>query len=175
MYILLPIPYGLANGKLSLASVKALERALNFWTKSFSGIRPRIYLVLASLDSDFLKELELKKELITRCGAVQMIELGSFKNEEELAQRLAGELKTRFGAVRSVLIFTESVHALAVRPIFKRHIGPEAEFRKFRGSFEFNHSWISTAARPVWFLRNLFVSAWFRLRVGLKRSFRKKF
>ena len=174
MYVLLPIPYGLANGKLSAASVKALERALNFWKKSFSGVRPRIHLVLASFDSDFQEELELKKELIAHCGAVQLIELGFFKNEEELARRLARELKTRFGSIRSLFVFTESVHALAVRPIFKQHIGPEAEFRKFKCSFESNHGWISTAALPVWFLRNLFVSSWFRLKAGLKRSFRKK-
>lgn len=172
------MPYGCLAGKtLSAASRKALEGALEHWQKSMQISRPKTFLLLASYEEGSGPELELKRDLVSSAvadeGLCNNVIAITAKNEEELATKVARN-KTLM-PIQTLILFAESRHALALRPIFKRKFGRALEIRKFKADFEFHHPWISTSSSIVWFFRNLLLGVWVGIRKRSGRSLRKKF
>ncbi|MFQ5902315.1 MAG: hypothetical protein ACE5JO_01360 [Candidatus Binatia bacterium] len=171
------MPYGcLGPKKLSAASDKALEKALERWQSSMQISRPKTFLVIAGHEDDAGLEVELKKEVVFRSLAKDEFSTNVIairaKNEEDLANKIARN-KTLW-PIQTLILFAESRHALSVRPIFKRKFGKALEIKKFRADFEPNHPWISTASSSVWFLRNLVLRIWIETRKRVGRRLRKK-
>ena len=172
------MPYGSLDAqRLSQASLKALERAVEWLQKSMQISRHNTFLVLASFENGSEHELQLRKAYVSRALSDQesfpgnIIEITA-KKEEDLAHRIA---RTReLLPIDTITVFAESRHAISLRPIFRRKFGKAVEIKTFKADFEINHPWISTSSSPAWVLWNLFVRIWFEMRRRMGRGVRKK-
>lgn len=138
--------------------------------------KPKTFLVLASHEDSSGMELDLKREVVCRSFTgdeffPNVISIRA-KNEEELAIKIARN-KTLW-PIQTIILFTESRHAISIRPIFKRKFGRALEIKKFKAEFEFNHPWISTSSSLAWFFRNLLLGVWVGMRKRSRGSLRKK-
>ena len=166
------MPYGCLDAKtLSVASLKALQVALEQWQRTMQISRPETFLVLATHEGGPEQELELKREIVATIPAAQVIAIRA-KNEEALANRIARD-KTLM-PIQTLILIAESRHALALRPIFKRKFGRALEIKKFKADFEFNHPWITTSSSFTWFFRNLILGVCVGIRKRTGRRLRKK-
>ena len=152
-----------------------MERALEEWQRSMQVSKPKTLLVLATYEENHTAELQLKRELASRVLgeeelATRVVEIAA-KNEEELALKIARN-KTCC-PIQTLILFTESRHALSLRPIFKRKFGKALEIKKFKADFEFNHPWISTSTSLAWFFRNFNLGIWVGLKNRMGRRWRK--
>lgn len=137
--------------------------------------RPTTVLVLASYEDHPETELTLKRDLARRVlkeeeMAARLVEITA-KNEEELATKIARD-KTCC-PIQTLIVFTESRHAIGLRPIFRRKFGKALEIKKFRADFEFNHPWIATSTSLAWFFRNFNLGIWIKIRNRMNRRLRK--
>ena len=171
------MPYGcLDSQNLSEASLKAVEKALDWRQKSMQTSRHKTFLVLASYEEDSGLELRLRRDILSRSlpddeFSGNVIEIRA-KDEEDLAHRIT---RTRdLLPIETITVFAESRHALSTRPIFKRKFGKALEIKKFKADFEFNHPWISTSSSLSWFFWNMILRIRFELRQRMGRKFRKK-
>lgn len=175
--VILPMPYGcLDSVKLSTASLRGLELALERWQKSMQMARHKTFFVLASYEDDSGLELRLRKEILLKAlsgtlSADNLLEITA-RDEEDLAQRLT---RTRaLLPIGTLTIVAESRHALSIRAIFKRRFGKALEIKKFKADFEFNHPWISASSSTAWIVWNLIRRAWFEFRKRTGRGLRKR-
>jgi hypothetical protein len=175
--VILPMPYGcLDSDRLSAASLRGLELALERWQKSMQTARHKTFLVLAGYEDDSGLELRLRKEILLKSPSGtalsdNVVEITA-KDEEELAQRIT---RTRaFLPIETLTIFAESRHALSIRAIFRRRFGKALEIKKFKADFEFNHPWISASSSAAWLLWILIRRAWFGFRKRMGRGLRKR-
>lgn len=171
------MPYGCLDSKtLPAASRKALSGALEQWQKTMQISRAKTFLVLSSHEQGASPELALQREVVAgsltedECSA-QVITIQG-KNEEEIAGKIARHKSLM--PIQSLILFAESRHALALRPIFRRKFGKALEIRKFKADFEFNHPWISTSSAIAWFCRNLILGIWVGVRKRTGRNLRRK-
>jgi hypothetical protein len=173
----MPMPYGCLNADtLSGASRMSLEKALDWWQKSMRTSKHRTFLVLSGYDEDSGREIELRKEIVTRTLQDadllnNLIEIRA-SNELGLAQKLARVREIL--PIETLTVFAESRNAVSVKAIFRRKFGKTLEMRKFKASFEFNHRWISTSTSFAWFFRNWLLRLWFEAKRKMGRGLRKK-
>lgn len=172
------MPYGcLDSDTLCEASLKALERAVEWWRKSMQISRHQTYLILASYDQGSEAELELRREYLQRElppdePMRDNVIVISGKNDEDLAQKIVRNRVLL--PIDTITVFAESRHAISLRPIFRRKFGKVLELKTFKAEFEMNHPWISTSSSSAWVLWNLVVRFWFELKRRMGRGLRKK-
>lgn len=175
--VILPMPYGcLDSHRLSQASLKALENALEWWKKSMQISKPGTFLVIAGYKETPELELQLRQEIIARWLSQEetsrhVISI-SAQNEEDLVQRVV-RIRDLL-PIESITVFAESRHALSIRPVFKRKFGKALKIKTFRADFETNHPWISTSSSITWFFWNVILGLWFGLKKRMGRGLRKK-
>jgi hypothetical protein len=171
------MPYGcLDSQRLSQASRRGLEKAVDWWQKSMETSKHKTYFLVAGYDDDGGQEIRLRREVIDKIleGSElpnHVVEV-SAKNELALAQKI-----TRMRdllPIETITLFAETRNAVSVKAIFKRRFGKALHVRKFKADFEFNHRWISTSTSFAWFSRNWLLRIWFELKKRLGRGFRKK-
>ncbi len=171
------MPYGCLNPRtLCAASRKALELSLEQWQRSMQIYKPKTFLVLASHENGSGTELELKRAILAHTLSDSELSANVIvvraKNEEDLAARIARH-KTLM-PIQTLIVFAESRHSVALRPIFKRKFGTALKIKKFKSEFEFNHPWISTSSSLTWFFRNLTLGLWLRIKKRMGRGLRKR-
>jgi hypothetical protein len=172
------MPYGcLDSGTLSEASLKALERAVQWWRKSMQISKHQTYLILASYDQGSEAELELRRQFLQRElppdePLRNNIIVISGRNEDELAQKIVRNRDLL--PIDTITVFAESRHAISLRPIFRRKFGKVLELKTFKAEFEVNHPWISTSTSSAWVLWNITARFWFEIKKRMGRNLRKK-
>jgi aromatic ring-opening dioxygenase LigB subunit len=171
------MPYGcLDAANLSVASKRAIEKALAEWQGTRQISKPSTFLVIASHEIESDAELALKQELVARLlgdeESAQNVIVIKARNEEDLASKIA-HTKSLI-PIQTLILIAESRHALSLGPIFRRKFGKAIKIKKFKADFEFNHPWISTSSALVWSLRNVVVRSWFEVRKRTGRGLRKK-
>jgi hypothetical protein len=171
------MPYGcLDSQRLSEASRRGLEKALDWWQKSMETSKHKTYFLVAGYDEDGGQEIRLRREVIDKIleGSElpnPVVEV-SARNELGLAQKI-----TRMRdllPIETITVFAETRNAVSVKAIFKRRFGKALHIRKFKADFEFDHRWISTSTSFAWFSRNWLLRIWFELKKRLGRGLRKK-
>ena len=175
--VILAMPYGcLDSQKLSEASLKALENALEWWRKSMQISKPETFLVIAGYKESPEMELQLRSEIVERRLSSEetsrhVISITA-KDEEDLVQRIVRIHDLL--PIESITVFAETRHALGIRPVFKRKFGKALKIKTFRAEFEADHPWISTSSSITWLFWNAILGLWFRIKKRMGRGLRKK-
>lgn len=171
------MPYGcLDSQNLSDASLKALEKAVDWWQKSMQATRPKTFIVLAGYEADHGLELQLRKRILLQSLSAEdlqrnVIEIVA-KDEEALANKIIRHRTIL--PIETITVIAESRHALSIRGVFKRKFRKVLSMRTFKSDFEVDHPWISTSSSLAWLSWNLLQRAWYELKKKLGRNIRKK-
>lgn len=171
------MPYGcLDSQNLSQASLKALERAVDWWKKSMQASKPKTFVVLAGYEGDGGLELQLRKQILLKSLSAEELQHNVIeiiaKDEEALANKIIHHRTVL--PIETITVFAESRHALSIRGIFKRKFRKVLTMKTFKSDFEVDHPWISTSSSLAWFSWNLLRRTWYELKKKLGRNVRKK-
>ena len=140
--VVVPMPYGCQNGRLSRLSEETMARALSFWEKSFQGARSELILALGAFRPDYEEEMVLK--LNQEVGfladnkkyALKILTLQPAEDEEDFATILLQALSD-LRPLMTVIVICESLHAISLKPIFRKKFGRGlVEFRTLKAEFE---------------------------------------
>jgi len=171
------MPYGcLDSQNLSEASLKALQRGVDWWQKSMQATKPKTFFVLAGYEGDGGLELQLRKQILLQSLSPEefqnnVLEIVA-KDEEALANKIIRHRTIL--PIETITVFAESRHALSIRGIFKRKFHKVLTLKTFKSDFEVNHPWISTSSSFAWLSWNLLQRAWYEVKKKLGRNIRKK-